>query len=57
MSKQEKADLIYELSYGVKQCEAAKIDMDSTSWGYEEGVLLSGNQAKELLLILEENKS
>ena len=45
-----KADLIKELERKLKDIN--KNDMSKSSWGYEEGVLLSGNEVKSILKIL-----
>ena len=36
----------------IDSCELCGEDPDSASWGYQEGVLISCNQAKELLQLL-----
>jgi hypothetical protein len=40
----------------IKHIEALGQDMDSHSWGMEEGILITGNEGKELLAISEENQ-
>jgi len=40
-----------QLSEMLKLCE----DMDEASWQYENGVILSGNEAKELIKFIDDN--
>lgn len=44
--------LIETLEGQIKACEMYDDGMDNASWGSEEGVLISGNQAKEVLEII-----
>ena len=47
--------LIKKLSDDVKLIKKYKKDMDQASWGYEEGVLISGNDALYLIQVLKED--
>lgn len=44
--------LIQDLEGQVKACKMYDDGMDNANWGSEEGVLISGNQAKEILKII-----
>lgn len=46
-------DLIDLLEMKVKLMKSFDKDMDATDWGYQEGVLVSGNEAKQILLALQ----
>ena len=46
-----KKEVIYNLKDQLNSIKEE--DMDKASWGYEEGVLLTGNEAKAILDILE----
>ena len=48
-----KPETIYVLKTQIDLCEKYDTDKDAASWGYEEGVLISVNQAKEILSALE----
>lgn len=42
-----------ELQKSVDQMELNQEDMDYCSWGYEVGVLISGNDAKSIIDLIE----
>jgi len=41
--------LYRDLAEDIKTIEQYNQSMDSASWGYEEGILITGNDAKEIL--------
>ena len=49
-----KESLIKYLKGRLKELKEFDIGMDSASWGYQEGILITGNEAKEIIKLLEE---
>lgn len=41
--------LIADLKRQIKSCKKFDVNPDSASWGYEEGVLLTANEAKSIV--------
>lgn len=46
-----------KLKVHIEFCERNNEDMDATSWGMEEGVIISGNEAKTFLKLIEQSTS
>ena len=42
-------EIIKHLKRSIKECKRQKQDLDEASWGYEEGVLLSANDAQKIV--------
>lgn len=47
--KNKMETLFEKLKYKIKKCESAGDDMNDESWNYQVGVLITGNDAKEIL--------
>lgn len=54
MEKTEKQETIERLKADVEYAEANNYDMDDRSWGYEQGTLISYNEAKAIIQALQE---
>ncbi len=54
MKTVDKINLIQRLQDEVKLMKKHKIPMNQRSWGYEEGCLISGNDALDIIKILKE---
>jgi len=50
-TEEEIETIIVNLKNGIESCESEGV-MDSASWGREEGVIISGNDAKTILKAL-----
>lgn len=50
----DRNNLINNLLLQYRSLEKSGESMDKVSWGYEQGILISGNDAKELVEIFKE---
>lgn len=54
--KINKKELIESLEEHINHIKDYDGDMDAASWGYQEGILISGNEAKLFLKLLKGDK-
>lgn len=48
----DSTELINFINQSIKQCQDFEQDMQSCSWQYQEGVILSGNEAIQLIELI-----